>query len=120
MIGHVDEGDRALIPLRISAVGKTYPRDLQAWVDTAFNGELVLDASLIAELGLPISATIVATLADGSEAVLETYACQIDWFGEIRQVEVIANAGYYPLLGIGLPLSRKLTIDYTAKTVTLA
>jgi len=120
LTGHVDEGDRALVPLRVSAVDKSYPHDLQVWVDTAFNGELVLEASLIKELNLPLSATIVATLADGSEKVLETFACTIEWFGTQRQVEVIANQGYYPLLGIGLLLGRTLTIDYTARTVTIA
>lgn len=50
---------------------------------------------------------------------LEAYACELDWFGSRRAVEVIANDGEFPLLGIGLLIGHRLTIDYTDLTVTI-
>jgi predicted aspartyl protease len=73
----------------------------------------------IQKLGLPQSAAIQATLADGTEVVLETFGCQMIWFGESREIEVTANQGRMPLLGIGLLRGRKLTVDYRSNQVTL-
>jgi clan AA aspartic protease len=93
--------------------------DCDAWVDTGFNGELVLPQSNVLALGLPRSAGIAATLGDGSQIVLDTYTCRIDWFGTSREIEVITNNGQWPLLGVGLLLSHELHIDYRALTMTL-
>ncbi len=41
-------------------------------------------------------------LADGTEALLESYSCLIDWFGDVRMVEVIESDGQFPLPGVGL------------------
>jgi hypothetical protein len=41
----------------------------------------------------------------------------IDWFGQQQSIEVVGNSGTFPLLGIGLLLNRKLTIDYAAGRV---
>jgi hypothetical protein len=51
--------------------------------------------------------------------VLEVYSCLIEWFGRIQQIEVIANTGTSPLLGVGLLQSHRLTIDYAARTLTI-
>ena len=36
----------------------------------------------------------------------------IDWFGAERSLEVIANEGEIPLLGVGLLLGKDLRVDY--------
>lgn len=51
--------------------------------------------------------------------MLESFACLLDWFGEHRPVEVIANDGAFPLLGIGLLIGHRLVIDYTQLNVTI-
>jgi len=93
--------------------------DLQAWIDTGFNGDLVLPQRQIDDLFLPPSGTVKATLADGSEVVLQRYSCLIDWFGENRDLEVVANDGEYPLLGIGLLVGHDLHISYRSSNVTI-
>jgi hypothetical protein len=45
--------------------------------------------------------------------------CFFDWFGGTYQTQVVASDGAYPLLGTLLLSSRRLAIDYTAKTVEL-
>jgi len=119
VIGIVDEFGRALLELTAPSNGNEERITITAWVDTAFNGELVVPRATITALGLEQSAGIRARLADGNEVTLESYSCTLDWFGEMRAVEVIANDGQMPLLGIGLLIGHRLTVDYTDLTVRL-
>ena len=50
---------------------------------------------------------------------MERYACLIDWFDETRDLEVVANAGDYPLLGVGLLVDRDLHVSYRSGHVTV-
>ena|SRR5438477_10498596 len=95
------------------------PRGIQAWIDTGFTGELVLPQPQIDSLKLAQSGTVKAILADGSEVVLKTYACLIEWFGEQRHLEVVANDGDFPLLGVGLLRDHDLHISYRSGEVTI-
>jgi predicted aspartyl protease len=61
----------------------------------------------------------MAGLADGTQVVLETYTCVIEWFGQKRIVEVVENEGQFPLLGVELLKERRLEVDYRRKTVVV-
>ena len=74
---------------------------------------------MIHQLGLIKSGSIDAILADGSQTELETYSCKIRWFDQERNLEVIANDGQVPLLGVGLLLGKELRIDYTNLSLSL-
>ena len=102
MNGTVDEFGRALVTLTVRADQHAEPTDIQAWIDTAFNGELVMPRRIIEAAQLKQTAGIEARLADGHAVMLESFTCIVDWFGEHRLVEVIANDGDYALVGIGL------------------
>ena len=119
MNGHVDSGGRALIEVQARPESDSDPTEIQAWIDTGFTGELVLPQSLISQLGLPNSGTVEAILADGTQVALRTFSCGIRWFGEERNLEVVANEGDYPLLGVGLLRDRDLQINYRSGTVTI-
>ena len=119
MNGVVDEFGRALLTLSIRANQDTEPTNIQAWIDTAFNGELVMPRRIIEAGQLEQTAGIEATLADGNPVMLESFTCFLDWFGDDRAIEVIANDGEYPLLGIGLLVGHRLVVDYTQMTVTI-
>jgi len=119
MNGHVDTAGRALVRIVVTSPTTATAVDIEAWVDTGFTGELVLPQDRIAALGLPRSAVVKAELGDGSETVLEVYSCLIEWFGHVQQIEVIANTGTSPLLGIGLLRGHTLTVDYAACTLTI-
>lgn len=119
MNGTVDEQGRALLSLTLRASPNAEPISIEAWIDTAFNGELVMPRRLIEAAQMVQTAGIEARLADGSTAILESFSCILDWFGQIRAVEVIANEGEYPLLGIGLLIGYRLTVDYAQMTVTI-
>lgn len=79
----------------------------------------MLPRQVIASLGLPIGPTGRAILADGSEVQLDTYAGQLDWFGERHPLDIIANDGRFPLLGVALLLGHTIMIDYASGALTL-
>lgn len=99
MKGQVDGFGRLLVKVAVQASDNANLHIIDAWIDTGFNGDLVLPQHLIEKMNLLHSGTVKAILADGSEAALKTYSCEIDWFGKQRHLEVVANSGEYPLLG---------------------
>ncbi len=119
MNGEVDPSGRAIVNLLVRSSAGADASLLPAWVDTAFTGELVIPRKTVKKLGLQQSAAITAGLADGTQVVLETYSCIIDWFGQRRIVEVVENEGQVPLLGVGLLHDRRLEIDYRLRTVVV-
>ncbi len=119
MKGHVDNSGRALLSVQIRPSDGAAAQEVRAWIDTGFNGDLVVPQQQIDDLALPQSGTAKAILADGSEVALKTHTCLIDWFGQTRQLDVVANDGEYPLLGIGLMLARDLHISYRSGEITI-
>jgi len=117
--GTVDEFGRALVTLAIRANQDAEPTIIHAWIDTAFNGELVMPRRIIEAAQLEQTAGIEARLADGKTVTLESFTSLWDWFGKDRAIEVIANDGEYPLLGMGLLVGYRLVVDYTQLTVTI-
>ncbi|NIM08689.1 MAG: clan AA aspartic protease [Planctomycetales bacterium] len=119
MNGHVDPIGRALVGISIRKWDAESFREIQAWIDTGFNGDLVLPRAQIQDLQLPPSGTVKAILADGSEVSLQRYRCLIDWFGAELDLEVVSREGEYPLLGVGLLLGHELQISYRSGAVTI-
>ena len=106
----MDHSGRSLLRVTMRVDGRSVEVDV--WVDTGFTGDLVLPQFFIDEWQFPKSGSVDAILADGSQIELSTYSCVIDWFGAERPLEVIANEGDIPLLGVGLLLGKELRVDY--------
>lgn len=119
MNGIVDEDNRALIHVAIRANAEQPTKEVEAWIDTAFDGHFVFSGRIVQQLGLETLAETEAILADGSKVALQTYVCYLDWFGETIAAQVVENEGRFPLLGTGLLADRKLMIDYAKKTIEL-
>lgn len=119
MNGQVDKYGRALVTVSIRPSDVAATHDIEVWIDTGFNGDLVLPQQLIDDLELPPSGTLKAILADGSEVALQRHICLIDWFGTERELEVVANDGEYPLLGVGLLVGYDLHISYRCGEITI-
>ena len=120
MNGFVDDNLRALVRIPVSASRDGKRDEIVVWIDTAFNGGLVIPRRQIAELGLIKQSSAEAILADGQSVELETFACFLDWFGNSYETQVVANEGEYPLLGTMLLVGHRLVIDYATKTVELS
>ncbi len=119
MKGFVDDKLRALVRVPVAASSDGKRKDIVVWIDTAFNGGLVIPRQQIAELGLVKESSAEAILADGHCVELETFAGFFDWFGRSYETQIVANDGEYPLLGTMLLDGRRLEIDDQAKTVEL-
>ncbi|XZE20985.1 hypothetical protein SH449x_000877 [Pirellulaceae bacterium SH449] len=92
---------------------------IMVWVDTAFNGGLVLPRQVIDDLKLREYSSTSAILADGQQVELPTYTCYLEWFGNEYRTQVIANDGAHPLLGTMLLNDHDLRVSYKRKTVEL-
>ena len=120
MRGVVDDGGRSLLTVQLKSNDDTDFVEVEVWIDTGFTGDLVLPQAVIDAMGLVQSGSVDAVLADGSQTELSTYSCRIQWFDSERNLEVIANDGDYPLLGVGLLLGLELRIDYRNLKLHLA
>jgi clan AA aspartic protease len=119
MKGHVDGSGRAILAVGLKAGSQKVPHEIDVWIDTGFTGDLVVPRIIVDRLALQQTGTIDGILADGTQVLLETFHCEIEWFGMHRGLELIANDGEMPLLGIGLLLAKELRIDYTNLTLSL-
>ncbi|MFL5330128.1 MAG: hypothetical protein ACJ8C4_14600 [Gemmataceae bacterium] len=112
MKGTVDGAGRALIGIEIDAPPHT-PTTIQAWIDTGFTGELALPQKIIDDMGLTHSGSVAAVLADGTQIALKTYTCIVMWFGQARQLEVVATPAITHCWASGFfwTVNFELTID---------
>jgi clan AA aspartic protease len=119
MNGVVDDDLRALLEVQIGGTPNSPKSTVSVWIDTAFNGGLVLPRHEVQQLGLRESSSTPAILADGQQVDLPTYTCYLDWFGREYRTQVVANEGRHPLLGTMLLDGHDLHISYKCRTVTL-
>ena len=119
MNGFVDDNLRALVPVQVAASAEYEPQEILAWVDTAFNGSLVIPRATVDEIGLTPESSAEATLADGNTVELETYGCFIEWFGSIYETQIVVNDSEFPLVGTMLLAGRRLQVDYDQRTVVI-
>ena len=85
-------------------------REIEAVVDTGFNGFLTLPQALVTELGLTLQSEGWATLANGSEETFGVYGVTALWDGQPRYVDADA-VGPTPLAGMSLLDDHDLSIQ---------
>lgn len=119
MKGIVDEDLRALLEVSIGNEAGGGKSTVMVWVDTAFNGGLVLPRSEIDQLELTEYSSTPAILADGHQVELPTFTCYLDWFGKEYRTQIVANDGAHPLLGTMLLDGHDLKVSYKSRAVEL-
>lgn len=85
-------------------------REVDAVVDTGYNGFLTLPPVLVGELDLPFVTSGEATLADGSAVSFDIHMVTVDWDGQARHVEADA-AETTPLVGMRLLAGHDLHVE---------
>jgi clan AA aspartic protease len=107
--GVVTSFDEATI--RLTVRGPTgQEHEIEAVIDTGFDGALSLPLADITALGLPWRRRGRALLADGTESVFDIYEATVVWDGRPRRVAVDA-ADIAPLVGMRLLRGYELTIQ---------
>lgn len=85
-------------------------RELEAVIDTGFDGSLTVPPEVIAALELPLRRRGRALLADGSTTVFDIYEATALWDGTPRRVSV-DEVDVTPLLGMSLLYGYELTVQ---------
>ncbi len=107
--GVVNDHLEAVVELPVSGpTGRVL--EVEAVVDTGFNGFLTLPPTVVADMRLPKSGTSKSILADGTEEVSNTHDAAVIWEGQVMCIEVDAS-GPVPLLGMELLEGHNLNID---------
>ncbi len=76
-------------------------QEVEAVIDTGFDGWLTLPASLVAKLRLRWRRRSRAVLADGSEVLFDVYEATVIWDGRPRRIAV-DRVESDPLIGMSL------------------
>lgn len=119
MNGVVDERGRSLVTVGIRSRADGSETSHSAWVDTAFTGDLVLPKREVDRLQLSCSTLTDVVLGDGQEAQLPAFTAWVLWFGQLREIEVVASEVETPLLGVTMMLGHRLVVDYRSLQVEL-
>ena len=84
-------------------------QQVDALIDTGFNGYLALPPMLVGDLGLPIVGDGEAVLADGREVSFNVYGVTALWDGLTRYVET-GGVGDEPLVGMSMLIGHDLHV----------
>ena len=84
--------------------------EVEAVIDTGFDGELALPARTIRRLEYPYAGSAGGTLADGSEVQFAFHEGRVLWHGAVRPIAVIAAEGQ-PLIGMALLRGSRLSVE---------
>ena len=85
-------------------------REVEAVIDTGYNGTLTLPPALVAELGLPLLGPSQATLANGVTETFNVHDVTVLWDGTPRDIDADA-VGPTPLVGMSLLDEHDLSIQ---------
>lgn len=85
-------------------------QDIEAVIDTGFNGFLTLPAELVSELGLPYAYMGQAVLANDAPVDFDVHYVTVEWDGQTRDIEADVT-GSTPLVGMLLLDMHRLNIE---------
>ena len=107
--GVVNAAYEPVIPLTVQGPAGQR-REIEAVVDTGYNGYLTLPPALASSLGLPFVTTNPAFLADGSEVTFDVYSVTVLWDGHPQDVDAHMS-DTTPLVGMRLLDRHNLNIE---------
>ena len=107
--GAVNAAYEAVVPIAVRGpAGRV--RDIEAVIDTGYNGFLTLPPVLVGALGLPFVTGGQAILADGGEATFDIHSVTVLLDGQPRDVDVYVS-DTAPLVGMRLLDGHSVCID---------
>ena len=107
--GTVNHAREAIVSLPVSGPAGRI-EEIEAVIDTGYNGYITVPPALVSELRLPFVTSGRATLANGSEDVFDIHDATVLWGG--APLSVLADAAdTVPLVGMALLEGHSLHID---------
>lgn len=107
--GKVTSNLEAVISLEVIRSRKQ-TQQVEAVIDTGFNGYLTLPNHLINRLKLQLAGNRRATLGDGNVVVLDAYLAKVLWHNQERETLVLQADGG-PLVGMSLLYGNRVTLN---------
>ena len=101
----------------ITVRGRKRSRQMEAIVDTGFDGQLCLPASVVLNMGLELVGKLTIRLADGSRRNRLLFRCEIELGDETKLVDAFLTSGDDALIGTTLLSNYSLTIDFSSDQV---
>jgi clan AA aspartic protease len=93
---------------------------IECVVDTGFDGGLMLPRAFLPQIQIAIVGELTFEMVGGAIMSAEVGLIEIEWLGELRQVEVIISEGEDALIGTELLLAATLTIDYASSSLRIS
>jgi clan AA aspartic protease len=113
MNGFLDEFDRPRCTVDLGQ------GPLDAVIDTAFSGTLLIGEEIFDSAGAAEAGTAEADLAAHQSYVFNAFDVILNWFGQQVQTRVLVGPGKECLLGTALLAPHRLEIDFEKRTVRL-
>jgi clan AA aspartic protease len=96
--------------IQVTVIGPARQLEIEAVIDTGFDGWLSLSSDSISHLGLAWRGRGRALLADGSDSVFDIYEGTVAWENGPRRIRV-DEADTAPLVGMALLNGHELNIQ---------
>lgn len=117
MKGYIDKYNQPKMRLKAKGLRKTI--ELDAVIDTGFDGELCLPLPIAIQLGLELGGNQYVELADGSVKQELIFAGMVILESKEIPVDISLTNSAEGLLGIGLLMNKKLIINFPEKMISI-
>lgn len=117
MKGYIDKYFQPKIKLQAKGLRRII--DLDAVIDTGFDGELCLPISIAIQLGLELTGGQYFELADGTITHELIFAGLVILETKEIPIEISLTAADEALLGVGLLKDKRLEINFPAQIVSI-
>jgi clan AA aspartic protease len=107
--GQVNAFRQAVVPLQLISPTRQV-ENVEAVVDTGFDGFLSVSPDLVTRLQLPFMMTRFYELGDGSQVEFDIHRATVVWDGQEQDVEVLVTSGGV-LVGMSLLHGYHLFVD---------
>ncbi len=104
------------LPFVTLHIGK---KEIEAIIDTGFNGALLLPQEIITEMKLKKIGISDYIMADGTTSETELFLSEIEWIGEKKKVTVVSSSSDIALVGMELLYDIKLTLSPAEEILTI-
>jgi len=109
LTGHVTSDNEAILPIAVLGTADRIVQ-VEAAIDTGYNGFLTLPKTVIEELDLSFVGPTRAALGDGNEVTMDLFLGVVQWEGGPRDVLVLETEGG-TLVGMALLGGYRVIMD---------